>query len=355
MKAHLSLLEQMKISDAEIHNRLELVALEPHFQAALSDACHLIEDVVDIIVERFYYALLEIDEIEMLIRDVDTLNRLKQYQRKYILDLFSGKYDSDYVNNRLRIGMVHKRIGVEPKLYLSAVYTQKAIIFEMLDKAIGDEALLRTTKQALDRIIYFDITLIFDAYCAGMISEIESARKKTEEYANSLERKVAERTARLEELAKIDPLTGLYNLRAMRDLAKQVMASVKRRNTALSVVYIDVDNFKEINDKYGHIKGDEVLVAIGKIMKDSVRGADMPCRIGGDEFCIILPDTDTVETRVLCNRIALSFAKCYPDFSISLGLAQTGPGEYINEEELISMADHKMYQAKNVAGTHIES
>jgi len=355
MNTHLSLLEQMKISDAEIHYRLELVGLESQGIAALSAAYTQIEGVVDIVVERFYYTMLENEEAEMLIRDVDTLNRLKHYQQKYILDLFSGVYDSTYVNNRLRIGMVHKRIGVEPKLYLSAVNTQKGILCEMLDKAIGDETALAATKQALDRIICFDITLVFDAYCAGMISEIESAKKKAEEYANSLERKVAERTAQLEELAKIDPLTGVYNLRAMHDHATQVLASIKRRNTILSAVYIDVDNFKEINDRYGHLKGDEVLMFIGKIMKDNIRGADMPCRVGGDEFCIILPDTDTGEAGIICSRIIRSFTEKYPDFSISLGLAQTGPDDYLSEDQLISIADKKMYLAKNTAGTHIES
>ena len=141
----------------------------------------------------------------------------------------------------------------------------------------------------------------------------------------------------------------------MRDLVKQVLASVKRRNTVLSVAYIDVDNFKDINDRYGHLKGDDVLKSLGKIMKDSIRGADMPCRIGGDEFCVILPDTDTEEAGVLCNRIARSFTEKYPDFSISLGLAQTGPDEYLDEDELISNADKKMYQAKAINGSHHNS
>lgn len=70
------------------------------------------------IVDEFYQRQVEDEEISLLIGDASTLNRLSNAQRKYIIDLFSGTYDSEYVNNRLRISMVHKHIGVEPKLYL---------------------------------------------------------------------------------------------------------------------------------------------------------------------------------------------------------------------------------------------
>jgi hypothetical protein len=84
-----------------------------------------IEPHIDALVDKFYTLQTGITEIALLIGDADTLTRLRAAQRRYILDLFSGLYDLEYVNNRLRIGLVHKRIGVEPKLYLAAINTLK--------------------------------------------------------------------------------------------------------------------------------------------------------------------------------------------------------------------------------------
>ena len=120
-----TLLEQMQLGDIEIARRKQLLGLDEDGLHLLSSQRALIEDNIDIIVDEFYEKQTEIDEISLLIGDADTLKRLRSAQRIYVLNLFSGRYDSEYVNNRLRIGMVHKRIGVEPKLYLSAVWSLK--------------------------------------------------------------------------------------------------------------------------------------------------------------------------------------------------------------------------------------
>jgi len=178
-----SLLEQMQISDVEIASRMDLLDLKKEALNMLSNHKLLIEDNIDIIVDEFYDKQTDIDEISLLIGDADTLMRLRNAQRKYVIDLFSGNYDSEYVNNRLRIGMVHKRIGVEPKLYLSAVKTLKELIVKVLKKNIKKNETLEATLEALDNLFYFDTTLIFDTYIASLVGEIESAKRKTEAYA----------------------------------------------------------------------------------------------------------------------------------------------------------------------------
>ena len=120
-----TLLEQMQLGDVEILRRMELLELDSQSLDLLISYKLIIEDNIDDIVEQFYQKLIRIDEIVLLIGDADTLARLRAALRKYTIDLFSGNYDSVYVNNRLRIGMVHKRIGVEPKFFLSAVRTLK--------------------------------------------------------------------------------------------------------------------------------------------------------------------------------------------------------------------------------------
>lgn len=348
-----TLLEQMKMSDVEILYRMELLNLSKEDLKILFSHKILIENNIDVIVDEFYEKQTEIDEISLLIGDADTLVRLRSAQRKYVMDLFSGNYDSDYVNNRLRIGMVHKRIGVEPKLYLSAVRTLKEAIVKTLTRTVKQSEVLELALDALEKLLYFDTTLVFDTYIDSLVGEIETAKNKTEEYAKSLEEKVAERTQQLEEQARRDPLTNLYNQRAMYEFLRRDLSISKRRQVKLSLVYFDVDKFKEINDTHGHIKGDEVLKNIGQAVLNNIRETDLPCRYGGDEFCIILPECDTDGARVVCEKIIKEFGDRYSEYSLSIGIAETGLDEYIDGDKLIKNADEKMYQAKKERGFQI--
>lgn len=352
-RTDLTLLEQMKISDVEINSRKELIGLTHEKLQLLSRLKSIIDDQLDQIVDIFYEIQTSSDEISLLIGDADTLRRLRAAQRNYVLDLFSGHIDSVYVNNRLRIGMVHKRIGVEPKLYLSAVRTLKSILYRTFANFIDDQAELLKANEALDCLLYFDTTLVFDTYIDSLVGEIETAKRRTEIYAKSLEAKVADRTKQLEELAKQDPLTSIYNQRAMQELLRRELAHAKRRQKELSFVYFDVDKFKEINDTFGHVKGDEVLKSIGHILEKTTREVDVACRYGGDEFCIILPDCGLKNAEKICEKIGKAFLKKYPDFSLSMGIAKTGPEKFISQEELIKLADEQMYLSKKHTGIHI--
>lgn len=350
-----TLIEKMQISDAEISRRMELLNLSRATLSELASHKLLIEDNVDRIVDIFYEKQTRIDEISLLIGDADTLQRLRNAQRKYVIDLFSGNYDSEYVNNRLRIGMVHKRIGVEPKLYLSAVSTLKELIREVLSVNINNEDDLKAALDGLDKLFYFDTTLVFDTYIDSLVGEIEAAKRRTEEYAKSLEEKVAERTKQLEEQTKLDPLTGIYNQRAMLEELRKDLLAAKRRQTKLALVYFDIDRFKDINDTNGHVKGDEVLKYVGQVLLESIREVDMACRYGGDEFCIILQDCGIQQARDICEKIIASFNERYPDYSLSMGVAETGPKEHIDGSTLIKIADSLMYIAKKENGSQVRS
>ena len=228
-----TLLDQMQISDFEIKSRMNLLDLDPSALKLLASHKPIIEEHLDDIVDLFYEKQTAIDEISLLIGDSDTLKRLRDAQHAYVLDLFGGIYDMDYVNNRLRIGMVHKRIGVEPKLYLSAVSSLKQIITATLTPEIQDQNILSASLIALDKLFYFDTTLVFDTYIESLVGEIHSAKNRIEIYAQSLEEKVAERTKQLEKQTRIDPLTDIYNQRAMQELMGLTMLSAQRRKHAL--------------------------------------------------------------------------------------------------------------------------
>ncbi|QMW15640.1 GGDEF domain-containing protein [Pseudoalteromonas sp. MT33b] len=348
-----TLVEQMQINDVEIQHRMNLLGLSSQCLASLINYKPLIESAIEKMVDEFYKKQTEVDEISLLIGDADTLTRLRDAQRQYIIDLFCGCYENDYVNNRLRIGMVHKRIGVEPKLYLSAVCTLKELIFDVLRNTIKDHAELNQTLTIIDKLIYFDTTLVFDTYIASLVGEIENAKRRTEVYAKGLEEKVAQRTHELEKLAKLDPLTNLYNRREMQELFQRELARARRQKLPLTIVYFDLDNFKSVNDTQGHLKGDEVLKFIGKYLKKNTREIDIACRYGGDEFCLIMPDCDVENTIAICNKLIVAFEAKYPPLHLSFGIISAPLDSTVGAEELINRADRKMYEAKKHQGSHI--
>jgi diguanylate cyclase (GGDEF)-like protein len=347
------LVDQMKLTDIEIRNRMQLLDLDTESLDFLAKHKVLIETNIDAIVNEFYEKQTAIEEISQLIGDADTLTHLRNAQRKYVLDLFSGHYDREYVNNRLRIGMVHKRIGVEPKLYLSAVRTLKEGISKVFRRHLTDTNELDKTLSTLVKLFYFDTTLVFDTYIASLLSEIETEKHKTEEYAKSLEIIVAERTKQLEDLAKLDALTGLYNRRTLEDVLERELAVVKRRDNILSLIYFDIDKFKSVNDTDGHLAGDEILKTTGKAMLANIREVDVACRYGGDEFCIILPDCDGSNAQVVAEKIIANFESAYPDLSLSVGISSARREQLNDLLSLIKDADRKMYEAKKHAGSYI--
>ncbi len=184
--------------------------------------------------------------------DADTLGLLHKAQRAYILTLFEGFYDREYVNNRLRIGMVNKRIGVDPRLYL-----------------------------------------------------------------------------------------------------RRELLIAKRHNRIFSLAYFDIDDFKQVNDTEGHFAGDEILRFAGEAMQSACRDIDFPCRVGGDEFCLALPDCTLADARNICQRMIDLFAQRTKSATLNIGIVQTGPTEFLSADDLQRAADSKMYEAKAQMGFKI--
>lgn len=350
---NISLIDQLRITEAEISDRMNLLEFTFADKGLLRACSHFMEEELSNIVSDFYDVQTKNDDITLLIGDSGTLENLKNAQINYISSLFSGHYGLNYVNNRLRIGIIHKRIGVEPKLYLSAIKLLENIICKALEKNISDASVLSSTKKALEKLIYFDITLVFDTYIRSMVSEIESSKSKVEEYSHDLERKIAERTKQLDELSQRDPLTNLYNRRSFEEQLHQELARGKRTGSSLSLVYFDVDKFKLINDKKGHSAGDQVLISIADTLLAKCRELDSPCRLGGDEFCIILPNCDQEYAEAFCHRIINELKKTKLLYSLSIGIVQSDPDHQIPAESLVAQADKLMYQSKKKEGFHI--
>ena len=166
--------------------------------------------------------------------------------------------------------------------------------------------------------------------------------------------KISSLNEHIKQLALTDSLTGLYNRNYLNAVfEKNYVPFWKREKFPLSVALLDIDNFKSINDIYGHQKGDEVLRRLGEIVKNSVRGSDIPVRFGGEEILIIFPSSRKEEALMAVKRIRKKLMK--EDFGIgrpvtfSSGLADfpsdiSVPGKL---DELIKVADERLYKAKN--------
>ncbi|MFW6208711.1 MAG: diguanylate cyclase [Spirochaetota bacterium] len=151
-----------------------------------------------------------------------------------------------------------------------------------------------------------------------------------------------------EKLAGEDFLTGLPNRRKFEELAGFLMHSRERKGTQVSFLMLDIDKFKHINDNYGHAAGDEVLISLGSILSRSVRRTDVFCRWGGEEFAVLLNESDLERARVFAERLLESIRSC--DFgrlgkiTASIGIAEAGPDEEL--KALQKRADQALYRAK---------
>lgn len=154
----------------------------------------------------------------------------------------------------------------------------------------------------------------------------------------------------LETQAHTDGLTGLVNFRRFSERVEEEFFRAHRSNAPLSVILMDVDRFKLINDNWGHAVGDEILQNLSGVLKITSRLMDVPARRGGDEFALLLPETGEDEVRQFSQRLmesvaALDNMKDLPSFSISVGSA-TFPQNCSNISELLEHADQALYVSK---------
>jgi two-component system, cell cycle response regulator len=162
---------------------------------------------------------------------------------------------------------------------------------------------------------------------------------------------VLEETKRIyqERLANTDPLTGAYNRRYLNEFSFEYLKIVKRENKDLSLLLLDLDDFKIINDTFGHEIGDIVIKELVKIAKLSIRESDLVVRFGGDEFIILLPNTNISNARLVANKIFDNIDEYNKtkefSFSISIGTSYYQAADN-SIDDLISRADQSLYEAK---------
>ena len=199
--------------------------------------------------------------------------------------------------------------------------------------------------------------------------EMDRTRKETEiirTQNKALQKEVEERMkaqAAAEHLAITDSLTGLFNRRHFFDLARRELIRSLRFGHPLTLVLVDIDHFKLVNDTYGHIAGDEVLVLEAGLIRASLREGDVVGRYGGEEFVILMPETGVESARLVAERLRESIASQRMDtekgpisVTISIGIAESGmsgPGEGLTLDALLSRTDQALYNAKKAGRNRI--
>lgn len=153
-------------------------------------------------------------------------------------------------------------------------------------------------------------------------------------------------------LATTDPLTGVFNRRTFIELAERELARSRRDATPLSLMILDLDHFKQVNDTYGHLVGDCVLVAFTTLVRDCARRGDLVVRYGGEEFCLLLPGTALAAAVALAERVrtatAVASLSSYPmKVTVSIGVTAYPGGAQIPLKALLARADEALYRAKH--------
>jgi len=161
---------------------------------------------------------------------------------------------------------------------------------------------------------------------------------------------------------RIDALSNLLRKESFLEfLSKEVSYAKRKESYMLSIAYLDLDNFKHVNDNFGHYSGDKVIEKFGEIIKNSIRGSDIGFRIGGDEFAIIFKNATRQNAKIVCQKIKVEFSSYEFIFNenrvfnvgTSIGIVEFDKNLISTYEDMIKLADEKLYDAKKLGKNQI--
>lgn len=225
-----------------------------------------------------------------------------------------------------------------------------AISFESIIDYISSPGLL----MSFVGIVCF---LGYGIYVTRMMIEV----RQSEEVRENLISFLTEAQAALHHQATHDDLTGLWNRATILDSFEQELARARREDTDLSVIIGDVDHFKHINDRYGHLAGDAVLREIAQRLKSCMRSSDSVGRYGGEEFLMVFPGCNTEKSLNIADRLVTELG-CRPietsegsfDVTMSFGIASVNGSQEQDVDSIIRSADQALYNAKRLGRNRVE-
>ena len=309
--------------------------------------------------EIFHLVLSEQHLGELLERVADTLSDLIPYDTLTIYQahesepvlipvLARDQYADEIMNDQVALGEGLTGWAVEHR---EPVWSNEAHLDERMVQIPG------TPEDEKEAVIIVPLVARGALHGALNIYRLESGPFDEEDFelakrfgdAVAIAMDNARGRARLEQLAHTDSLTGLYNHRFFYERLRAELTRASRIHDSVTVLMLDIDDFKKLNDVYGHGVGDQVLVNIAEILNDMVRASDVVCRLGGEEFTIIMPSCGAGDALGFASRLTerLSHTDFDPagEVSMSVGVAQ-GPEHAMNPRELVACAEAAMMTAK---------
>lgn len=326
-----------------IAERLSLVGLgEPETRAygyVLQDM--VVRPNVDSIVDSFYASLVENETFNSIVTKHSGSERLKGAQKRYLLRLGVNFDERQYFEERLRIGSIHQRIGVPQSIYQCSFQWLQCLLIQHVPIVVRrHHSAFEEMLQFILKITALDMSLADESYGAARMIGIEKTLKS-----------VRGERERLHHLAVTDWLTDLHNHSYSKHVLAEALDRAAAEKSPLCVIMADVDHFKKVNDTHGHLVGDEVLRIAAARIVSGARAGDEIGRYGGEEFLLVLENTDIEEGRDVAERVRMrvnSDAVHSRDtdiwLSVSLGIAQAR--ECDDVDTLIERADEALYAAK---------
>lgn len=250
------------------------------------------------------------------------------------------------------------------------------VILDWLAPAMAGLRLLRSVRERLSHVSCVFVSenssteAIIEALDAGADDYIVKpfvplellARIRSQLRIRDLHEQLLFANEKLKELVDTDDLTGLYNMRSLYQRLDFELERGRRFHRDVCVVMMDMDYFKTVNDGHDHLFGSYVLSEVGKIIRANSRNIDIPARYGGDEFLMVLTETNYAGAMYFCERLRQSIEKTTfrsgedsMNLTASLGFAITVPGENITARELVRRADRALYDAKHAGRNRVAS
>ncbi|MBN2897911.1 MAG: diguanylate cyclase [Clostridia bacterium] len=306
---------------------------------------------IDPSVEIFNGMIYELEPYQNYISfSFEALDYDKKAQIQYYYQL--SDVDSDWVNSGKRQFASYSNLESGNYVFRVMAKTFDGVVTEPVEVRFSIKEHWYQTAPAYAFYVLMGVVLIL---LIIKIHEGKLIAERNSELA-TLNSKLKEAVEELEKVSIKDPLTGIYNRRYFDTVLKDHMELAKRSENFLSLLMLDIDNFKMINDKYGHVAGDQFLVTFAEaLQKQLLRHTDFVARFGGDEFAIVLYDTDPSGTRILADRILKSIREIQNttgidlkgiETSVSIGVCCMIPSMDATSADFIDLADKSMYEAK---------
>ncbi|MFS0555970.1 putative bifunctional diguanylate cyclase/phosphodiesterase [Brevibacillus sp. 179-C9.3 HS] len=321
--------------NTEVLAQMNMINLTEEDLQLIADFRPVIETEIEQITASFYESILHVDSLKQIVMEHTTVERLRQTLSNHLIEMFDGRIDSAFIDKRLKIAMVHQKIGLPPKWYMGSFQNLLGTLLRIVDEMKESHPDSKKLAQAITKLLSFEQQLVLEAY--------EDQTRLLEQRAKSM----------IEYQAFHDDLTGLPNRRMLHHALQEAIERNREKVTRFAVLVLDIDRFKMINDSLGHTYGDRFLQEVSNRIKTSSEGYEVTiARMGGDEFTLICQNVESDrDFSILAERVVKEIEIPYllqgKDYyvSASVGIA-VYPDHGCSVEQLLKNADAAMYEVK---------